>query len=168
MKLTPEQKAARLAKRNNKRWAASTPEQRRVLIAKDVLQQLKLRMYKPTPGNYINAWRFKDQHYDEQLQPTLLENQQECEACAKGCLFLSRIRLGNEVTRSNLWNMDWKHNADFWPKDNWGLIECAFEGWATCSGGEKARKFHCKYKSYNNRLSAICKNIIANNGLFVL
>jgi len=160
----------RQIKRNNKRWAESTPKQRRVLIAKDVLQQLKLKKYQAR-GTYRDFDMLNLVTDDNaQLQPFLLSrNRPTCEVCAKGCLFLSRVRMGNKVTKLAAIRYNPKFANKFWPADNWHLIEYTFEGWVNSAFDvEKITAFVVKYPTKDARLRAICKNIIANNGLFVL
>lgn len=109
-----------------------------------------------------------------------------CSACAKGSLFLTYVgRVNsfntNEFNLSN--NNETTDNAhkkllEIFSLEQLALIETAFEGIQFIDEDfagnlieiphSKVIKFNKKYEIPNDRMIAICKNIIKNNGTFII
>ena len=98
--------AAEIAQRN-KRFKAATPAQKRVLIAKDVLEQIKRRRFVPEVGSWATFFTNVTEHWQddwlylhiegdlsfkikhESMQQLFLKERPTCECCALGALFVS-------------------------------------------------------------------------------
>jgi len=113
-KTTPEQQqaitAARVAReiaRREKLFKAANNAEKRVLIAKDVIAQIKTKKIKPTSGHFISAKqnpRVAESIYSSDLDDSdarkiLLTNHiTQCACCALGGLFVSCTLYNNNTT----------------------------------------------------------------------
>lgn len=182
MKTLTAAKVKKEIERRNRIFKKASEAEKRVLIAKDVLDQLKSGRIKAT------RWYFfylgdeeNDQHDGKSLQRTFIENSiPACHCCGVGALMVSctlfnnkqkigDIELGgdlgiaikNEVPIPNGLNA-------FFETDQLSLVEQAFE----CGDGEfgydsgRAVYFGKQYLNSTVRLRAIMQNIIQNNGTF--
>lgn len=163
----------------NTSYDKASPAQRRVMIAKDALQQLKIGKYCATPGTYLNACDLADEaelNGEVQLN-TLLHNpnlQSSCDVCARGALLLSAVRFRNECVIAS----DGGTSEDSFVKefaDQQEIIEEAFEGYSEYVLDKEDQKYgHWADKFLNEkerndptkRLELIFKNIIRNKGTF--
>lgn len=111
-----EQKLRREINRRNKLFAAADNAGKRVLIAKDVIEQLKLRRFKAQPGTWVNFGTALHEKWDEAQHinehgtsalNVLSENVREkflakkmpsCSCCALGSMFMSCTLLNNQTT----------------------------------------------------------------------
>lgn len=164
----------------------------RVIVAKDALAQLRHERYVATSGTYIGSELlqriggpeeddFGDtcyRNWDSPLQALLLKDKGECDVCAKGALFLSAVRKFNSATVGDMINDDnFKIAEKIFGIKQFDLIEAAFEGW-TCtkmrngSEGNPVPDWVLEYEDIfpdpHDRLVAILKNIVKNNGTFKL
>lgn len=157
----------------NAAFKKAKPEQRRVMIAKDALKQLKAEKFIASPGTWA-AVRYSSgasPHSRDALQPILLKPGISCKCCGAGAIFLSHVRLANEAAYGAGGAFSLIQNATQWPVDNLRLIELAFEGGDGCHTAEDgnddaAVDFGGDYEEPTNRLIAILRNVIANNGTF--
>ena len=148
-----------IAKRNAE-FANMTKMEKRVALAKDVLDQLELRKFIPTPGTYINSFvvGYEDQ---ERQTPIIAET---CNVCALGALTVSLIdgdafnEYGNNqvschdvLSKNNLWNREESYE-----------IENVFEN--TYQYKDIARRND--YVEPEVRMKEIMLNIVRNNGEF--
>lgn len=159
------------------------PATRRIKITEDVLHTLtRKNRFKVTPGAYCEFNIELIAPSDTQLQKILPKYEKHCKACAIGGLFLSHVRLFNNITLGELDNtyadaledypngvgMKADDNAmleamgDYFPAEMLHTIEAAFEGRLIYYGVKWVRRI----PNHENRLKAICKNIIANKGNF--
>lgn len=153
----------------------------RVAVAKDVLSQLNLNRYKPSPGVYLefDSNELPDVFQGELQQhlPNLLEN--PCNVCALGALFVSQVNLYDEFPASNL-RLECSSESDedclsispyelkenlnkIFDRDIKTRIENCFE--------VRREFFEDTYLSEMNpeaRMRMIMENIIANNGEFTI
>lgn len=172
---------------DNEAYAKATPAERRIIITKDALAQIKAKQVYVQRGTYLNlsteplynafnkGWKFF-QRFSRNKNKPAVQRQDECVACAKGTLFLSAMRCGADIDVNN---QSASNGFADWPADNWHLIETAFETSATDlkarkanyaireSNTTKALCFGASYEDSEDRLVAILNNIIDNNGLFV-
>lgn len=87
----------------NKLFASMNANQRRVAIAKDVLERIDHRAYKPTSCVYveaeklINEKKLNKDFINQDLSSVLLEKPVRCEVCARGAFFLSSIYKFNKI-----------------------------------------------------------------------
>lgn len=164
-----------------------TKAEQRVAVAKDALQQLRLAKYIAETGTYVGekfkltivdepSFRFNDDdcivggsNWDDQAKPLLRSSSEPCAVCAKGALFLSTIRKFNKATVGDIVSENFTDTYKLFGKANMDLAEIAFERWS-CYGTDgkkgKARDFGYQYTHDHDRLVAILKNIIKNNGTF--
>ncbi len=147
-------------------------------IAKDVIKWIRARKLNiNNAGSYICGDVNCELNSDDQVQPHLPALRESCSVCAKGAIFLSYIELKNEITFDSLdldrfgskssVNADGERICDLlggaFTPDQLDLIECAFECW---DDDVLAEAFGEKYDDPGKRMTAICRNIIKNNGVF--
>lgn len=188
--LTPKQLEREIARRN-RIFRKANAAQKRVLIAKDVLEQLKAGKIKATRGCFLRIRSLsglltnRDAAYKESLQATFLRGDiEQCEACADGALMLSCTLFNNKYsTGAPFYNLDvWinskksmknKLNVIF-SRSQLRLIENAFEKgdgafqkFKKTPEAKKAIQFGRRFSTPKNRLKEIMKNIVKNRGAFV-
>jgi hypothetical protein len=92
-------------KRRNSLFKKASLAEKRVLIAKDVLEQLRKGKFKPERSVFVDSYLFDednlDKNKDKSLQHALLEKNANCECCAQGALFLSCTLYNNKVQLSD-------------------------------------------------------------------
>jgi hypothetical protein len=207
-----------------------------VLIAKDVISQIKRSKYKPEEESYITDVLFDEGFDKESSIHENFDTIEQCTVCALGAMFLSSCHLKNNITfeqariydhfgSSSIRDFTQNHNIERLFKSTFSpyqllLIETAFEGHSEiedyinnnllgCDGevnvsnkqkinfvnklkykdfnvvqvatrysenlfqtvltvgdAKKCHGFYLKYPEAKNRMVAICKNIISNNGIF--
>lgn len=161
----------------NTSYDKATPAQRRVMIAEDALEQLKIGRFVATPGTYVNACALANEaklQGEVQLN-TLLHNpamKSSCNVCARGALLLSAVRFRNDcIIGSGGYTSDDSFVKEF--EDQQEEIETAFEEYTSWDLDKEdqeywADKFLTK-KERNDpekRLELIFQNIIRNKGTF--
>lgn len=179
---------------NNKIFAKLPKKEKAVLVAKDIIAQIKVKKFLPKHQGYV-AQTFLQVDEEEDAQKELLTNKSlKCTVCALGACALSIARLGNSLSIADLVAMDntWSDNADpvkeslvsvFDPIALY-YIEKAYETGSSTPLSEdildnyyhidkwdiddsNAINFGNKYPNSEKRLIAIMENVIANNGVFV-
>jgi hypothetical protein len=177
----------------NEAFEQMTNAEKRVRIAEDCIERIRLEQITASKGMVVEFGFNKNK--SENLKE-LLNDGIQCKACAKGGLFLSYVGRVNNFEKCEIQN-DNRENDNEHQKllevfdiKQLALIEAAFEGKPYLSvslrgNTQKYRKFFKKhggkydYNDFeypvsedaddnNNRLIAICENIIANKGTFVL
>jgi hypothetical protein len=175
---------------NNKKFYKLTKAQQRVHIAKDVLLQLKSKKFIASKGCYIssNELENKINEHDSIELKSLLPTIASCEVCAKGSLFLSEVmnrndfKVGRDEEDFNTIGISKisRRLNDIFTDNQLDLIETAFEKRVIVDDNNylqghfgdytnvanKAIEFGEKYKTDNDRLVAILKNLISNKGAF--
>lgn len=166
-----------------KRLSASA---KRVAIAKDVLAQIAARKYKARCGIYVDGLQMANVPEDAQLQEIVAGQQESCEVCGIGSVFMSAVRLGDNLTVGDaVCDAGFDNSVDegvmsrkvreYFAPAQLALIETAFEkmqvgvseGWHEDGDAtERARKFGQRYRSDTARLKAIMTNIVENEGVF--
>lgn len=172
----------------------SKPE-KRVAIAKDVLEQLKLKIYTADSGRYVAYLRFIDtENYpgkNEDIK-TNFDKIQHCYVCAMGACLMSATKFANKLNFSDIGSTigDLRNekvkklfSSIFDPKQLL-MIEIAFEGDTMRENAYRigyeifnvdndndlrhsCHKFYRRYEENDEeRLIAIMKNIIKNKGEF--
>lgn len=160
----------------------------RVEIAKDVIEQLRLKRFFATTGVYIEP--SDDTYYGHppicnlQMNNLIESGEASCKVCAKGSLFMSHVMKTNHCTFNQAAESDdyrvIKKRLKMFDENQLDLIETAFEqnvirtenpflyteeeGERT-SIAKKAVRFSKSNKS-DRRLIVIMKNIIRNKGTF--
>lgn len=168
----------------NEEFKKATKAQKRVMIAKDVLAQIKTKRYVAESGCWvqtnINATCEKDLKDEDSVQELFAEKKIEsCNVCALGGLFMSCTNLNNNTTVQDLKNEfyigDLVADDDkisnglnrIFTQKQLILIETYFEGSEGYFKGddEKTVIFLANYDD-DERLEMIMQNIIDNNGTF--
>ena len=169
----------------NEAFEKASPDQKRVMIAKDVLLRIELRNINMKRGNFLSKrslplekGSFKDMlnYYKRPV----------CDVCAKGALFCSIIGRVNNLTIDELLSMDIMVSSfsdpahqelkKYFSEEQIDLIEIALEGSSFLNIADyddygKAIDFHHNHfvesdSSAEYNMIAICNNIIENNGTF--
>lgn len=156
-------------------------DQARVLIAQDVLKQIKAGKIAAVAGSYLILYNAsgKEQFHE------VLESASDCEVCALGSLMYSRVLLADKmncsgfrkhlfIDRSDLDDM--KELLKYFETEELAKIELFFEGYSTgnyagihiqsAENRKQAYDFLIKFPE-QNRLQKIMQNIIDNGGTFV-
>lgn len=177
----------------NERFRNATEAQKRVMIAKDALLQVKAKKMHVMRGIYLGgraldrlygrlAQRLKDWRLPVKEEDIFGTKPEEaCSCCAKGALFLSKLRLAGATAEESKYCSSSIGEGVEWPRDNYNLIEWAFETAASpvdqehwknqvrmnpTNAGILAKLFGSKHAKDSDRLIAILENIIENGGLF--
>jgi hypothetical protein len=171
--------------KQNRAFERLSKKQKRLAIARDVIQQVQAKKYRATPGRYVKI-QTRNGRIDRITQEALLSfrwkdyldpsvtRAVDCEVCGIGAAFVSRARLGNKVDFQG----DGWHDKirDIFSANQQVLIETAFEG-HDCSPLRvgiiekpklfaRAMRFCNRYTNDNVRLVAIFRNILKNDGTF--
>jgi hypothetical protein len=172
----------------NEEFKKATKAQKRVMIAKDVLAQIKAKRYFPESGEWVNPlWSDDQKSIDIQLDPNSSIKDafkskaiNSCQVCALGGLFMSCTNLNNNTTVEDLLTKEF-YIGDLVSDDvkisnglnriftqkQLILIESYFEGSQGYFKGDDKKTF-VFLENYNDdeRLEMIMQNIIDNNGTF--
>lgn len=151
----------------NARFEAMTPEQKRVHIAWDTIQQIEKGWITVQRGTYLG--------WDGEETADNYKAGEECRACALGSIFAAciarpELKLTYEPEYADDDNEQRDALSPYFSVEQLLLIESAFEKDDFTYGDdawEAAVEFGQRYTSDKDRLLAILKNIIANNGTFV-
>lgn len=147
---------------------------KRVLIAKDVIAQIKRKKLVPTRGSVlvidnvdINSIKY------EPVQP-LLTKAKKCEVCAKGSVICSLIGKFNHAVSNHVFEMYHAvyHNRqeldtkNIFGNDLWQELECQFEGNSDYRTGNVHRLLGSTFLDVVGKKSllSLMKNLIENNG----
>ena len=152
----------------NELFNKSTKAQKRVMIAQDCIDRINIRLLGARRGSII---RLND---NDRINKEILNNN-HCEVCAKGGLFVSYVGRVNNLDIFNLVsnepdNRVHKKLFEIFSLKQLATIEFAFEGFQylliKIDKPKELRDFYLLYENENERLIAICENIIANKGTF--
>jgi hypothetical protein len=174
-----------ITKKQIKKWnetfkKASKPE-KKILIAKDVLANIKSKKYQPERRNYVN-YISDNYNGDDDVQKNF-DKIENCECCALGACLISSTKYQNKLTFDDLkyarshTDNSWKQLEKIFTPREMAIMEYCFEG----DGGSKVAEdtfsyvldtntiqkcegFYYQHNSPNERLTAICNNIIKNKG----
>ena len=173
----------------NEEFKKATKAQKRVMIAQDVLAQIKVKRYFPEQGEWVRLlWSDDQKSIDIKLDPNSSIKDafkskaiNSCQVCALGGLFMSCTNLNNNTTVQDL--EDETYIGDLVADDDkisnglnriftqgqLMLIESYFEGGVGYFKGYSYEKLLVTFfESFNDdeRLKMIMQNIIDNNGTF--
>jgi len=165
--------------KDNARFNKMSKAKKRITIAEDVLASLKMGKYKAETGTYIEVNTNKDHDSLPTDSQALLRTEEvQCDVCAIGAIFASKVRKGNKCNYDLFnGNNDSSLIANLkgiFNEIELRIIETAFEGEAQSglvkeADEEAAVSWYEKNHPHNadKRLVAIMKNIIKNNGNFI-
>lgn len=182
--------------RRNALFNGATTKQKRILIARDVLEQIKVQKIVPQTGSFIQLPYIYGIKGDDSLRETLMRETVSCDCCAVGSLFASCTLFNNEETISSANGNDIgdimtkgvksaNQLSEYFSRKQLILIEVAFETMRRSYSGaakeydrfegrfplsqeeiKSAELFYSKYEGSESRLCGIMHNIIQNDGLF--
>jgi hypothetical protein len=170
----------------NAEFKKANKAQKRVMIAQDVLAQLKAKRYVAESGCWVRI------HYSpatvaetDSVQELFVEKKIEsCNVCALGGLFMSCTNFNNNTLLKDLDSVSEylgslvdegkklsnKLNSIF-TTNQLKLIESYFEAndgfFRDYYEGDRIEAFYNKYPSEKKRLQLIMENIVENDGTFV-
>lgn len=164
--------------KDKKTWEELTPAEKRVAIMEDVKLRLESGNIKARTRLYIGNTRKIDLVAEQKLN---------CQACAKGAIFISAFaKTGKSILAPEDSKMDPSSSlGEIFDKEQLDLMEYVFERGKVYNGSSEtdydgssvvvlvdnpeAMKMAKKLRgeSTNDRLLAICDNVIENKGTFV-
>lgn len=159
--------------KTNELFNSSTPEQKRVMIAQDCIDRIKANLLTPKRERLITMPNYENVNQEN-------VNSVTCEVCAKGGLLTSYVgRVNNFDESCHIGNSEYnsahKKLLEIFTLEQLAIIEYAFEGQQHIHSVDipfgmsgALRGFYNSYVTDEERLIAICENIIKNNGDFVL
>lgn len=170
---------------SNKAFAAMTPAAKRVAIAKDALEQINKGLFNPRHGAYVEFYESIEVKDNNQELCSLIEDK-GCNVCARGALFLSTVRKFDNFSVSKIDKYDGtidsigqyefkSYESNFFDRKQIRMIECMFECNSDHANVKDSKKMIDAAVTYGesfhyskDRLKEICKNIIRNNGEFII
>lgn len=176
-------------KADNEKFEKATNAQKRVMIAQDCLDRIRMAQIIPKFGSFCNLRISKPEHTS--LKSVLdTEEQEVCSSCAKGSLFMAYLGRVNQFTTNDLeYNSSNSGHDDahlklleIFSKEQLSLIEFFFEGRQYIYKEYKFDKDiidayrerviggydHRTLEGANLMLTELCNNIIKNKGTFKL
>lgn len=95
---------AREISRRNKQFVGATKAQKRVLIAKDVIKQLKAEKFQASRGNFLEMASLTGSDHrasldikdDDSIREIFLARQEPCQCCGLGALMMSCTLFNNK------------------------------------------------------------------------
>jgi len=173
----------------NAEFKKATKAQKRVMIAQDVLAQLKAKRYVAESGCWVqpnihSAWEQKLSHHDSVQELFIEQKIESCNVCALGGLFMSCTNFNNNTLLEDLdfasselgeligeeEKLSNKLNSIF-SFNQLKLIESYFEAndgfFRDYDEDDRIEVFYNKYPSDYKRLKLIMENIVENEGTFV-
>lgn len=187
--LKQELKQLQEIQKTNEKFKKLTLKEKRIAVCQDVLAQLKAEKYKATQGTYVHINALDEDKMIEDLSELVCDkNAPECTVCAKGALFLSQVRKGDNFSVDNIrgfdglsWDIDIyaedfdDYQEEIFTRYQLDLIEYVFERKNQVvatnfkdSDLVKIDRFlslHA-YATSEEMLVAILTNMIKNNGTF--
>lgn len=177
-----EARVALRVQRDNERFAAAGPAQKRVMVARDGLKWLRAKKWLPG-HHYISVI---DTGSSSAFRPGIDKvNGYKCEACALGGILACVAERGATSIQKEPGSL-LKEGADIWKSlegifdmEQLLLIEAAYEGGVQTPRHVRdamheegldptaAYEWRATYPDDTERLQAILRNIIANKGTFV-
>lgn len=152
----------------NRKFNKAKPFEKRMIIAQDVINQLKIGKYESIPGNYC---KFNKILKKGDLQKNLLRESVSCKVCAIGGMFTSSIRINDKFKLK--WDDISISDAfmrpeleKYFSKEQLLKIEEAYEGWDNGYFRDKKGLEEYNKKDEKELLKKIMENIIKNKGTF--
>ena len=196
-KLISHSKLKELITKRNKAFEGKTDAEKRVLVAKDVLAQIKQNKFHPSTGSYLGFSNLNSDTTNLReafLTGNILEsgtNAAECSCCALGAMMMSCTLFNNNIDlekdKLQIFKMGEAIRGGsvfgnglttIFSEKQLAMIEIAFERGGgsfayfnapevTYSMHLKCRDFGCRFDNPKSRLRAIMNNIVKNKGEFI-
>lgn len=147
---------------NNIRFRKANKARKRVMIAKDVLDQIRLEKYVPSCLYFV----LDNPTSETVINQQNLQNDYKCRLCGIGAAFASAVRLGNSF-EAKTYALDSQPIREvlskYFSNDQILMIENYYENW-----GVAAKKWnrHNGFWDRIPRMIAIFQNVIDNKGEF--
>lgn len=120
---------------------ALSREQKKVLVAQDILDQLEVKKYTASRGSYVNMYNVNADKVESSAREQLIDGSIHCEVCARGALFLSSVRYKNKINLLDARRAIFYYNdepdlgrisatdfmEDVFTKQEQGIMEAIFE-----------------------------------------
>ncbi len=159
-----------------------TKKQKQVQLAKDVIAQLRAKRFTARTGAYAILDKFADAKFSKALETQaeiemrpIVRASKKCRVCAQGALVVAAIDRFNQC-KLGQWDSlndvagdyDGELVGRFFSEQQIKNIEAAFEGYAAdiWSSNADGTAWKRAYRNHSDRMDAIMRNIIANNGTF--
>lgn len=164
---------------NNQKFNGATKAEKRVIIAKDVLKQLKAKKIKAERFTYLDE-NFTTDYAEEDMREALNKTEEPCSACGVGSLCIALVLRENDFKVPcgiNVLGAILKKLTKYFSMKQLALIETAFEGKTRdihdmveeklpLSIIYRAETFTRGCFTVEEMLIKIMKNIIKNEGTF--
>tara|TARA_R110000868_G_scaffold1729_1_gene13860 strand:- start:956 stop:1504 length:549 start_codon:yes stop_codon:yes gene_type:complete len=169
----------------NNIFTKATKKEKKILIAKDILANLKLKKYIANSGSYFDKATLGDTiGYESDLQENFnkIEN---CYCCQLGACLLSSTKFQNKLTPDDLSGSNsssWKQLLNIFTIRELAIMEQCFEGGSYFDQSivaydtfqyvldsdlkEKCDDFQYHFDSDEDRMKAICNNIIKGKQIY--
>jgi len=164
----------------NARFDALSPAERRMAIARDVLDQLCTGRMQAKRGIYVGEREGGDTDVDADAQVVADDPYLKCTVCAIGSAVTSAVRLFDRAPQKtslpslSCTGMRDEYLSRFFSRGQQALMEAAFEMSDICGlapfmtlGVKKAVEFGLRHKTDAARMRAIWRNVLENGGTFV-
>jgi hypothetical protein len=167
----------RVISERNERFEALTPAERRVSIAIDVREQLRMKRLIAAEGTYLSP--AEDTTYDVRWTGAQdsVDRLPQCHVCAIGAIFVAAGQLFDRMPSGSLdaaiGFAKYGYLRNFFSSEQLQLIEAAFECnlmFAEDAGAKQAADammFGESFDDETERMDAIFTNIMANGGTFI-
>ena len=158
--------------KRNAAFEALPANEKRVLIARDVIAQLAIGKLEAQSGTYVET-DATVKKASQDLQVLLKPKDVSCTVCGIGALFVCGVQRGNDLKASSVHLFEddnvnvggfqaYAYLRRYFSNSQLKMIEAAFEQWAHDKGGD----FAYYVEDDETRLRLIMENIILNNGTF--
>lgn len=174
-------------------FEALPKNERKILVAQDVIAQLKSKQLIAFTGDYLDITKQKCSP-DDSARDAIINEEIKCTVCARGALFISAVKFKNKLKVGDLFgeftytqpNYSSGRNTKFlktlFTENEQKQIETVFEGVEYVNNDklsekllnyrhgliQKRKREKSKLSIDNYVLINICQNIIDNNGKFVV
>ncbi len=123
-----QEKELKKIKKFNKIFLKATPSEKRIMIAQDVIEQIKLGKYIPEAGEYFKT---SNKIKDQDLQCVIASPKFKCNVCELGGLFTSIVKITNEFKADGSRYIESYEMKDklkaYFSVEQLSLVEAAFE-----------------------------------------
>lgn len=142
--------------KSNKAFERSSKIKKRLMVLEDALKISRLQKFRIEQGSYGH---FHYVNTSLSTQENLLKSNEDivCRVCAKGALFCSRVRLGNNVDLNLMWGVGEEDTINaldgIFTKTELDIFEDVFENYSTYSG-HLSSSFSAKLQKNGYRTNA--------------
>jgi hypothetical protein len=170
--------------KRTQQFLALSINEKRIAIAQDVIQQVRLEKFNPERGTYNdihlpgNYEICEIENQEKSMQSVLKDSGAECTVCARGAIFLSTIRKSNQYSVKEFLDgsgegycPDAKVENKYFTKETTLSMERVFEDNIYNDDSESDFVLFIDNECGNSSvdrdtfaLVAICRNVIENNG----